>query len=93
MLKPVPFATSLAIISGVLYLVLYVLTLVWPQGFRFFFMKEPASRPASFSRPRLAAYQHPTRDFARGRCRLMKQCAEQVDHFDVLARSARRIPV
>ncbi len=37
MLKPVPFATSLAIISGVLYLVLYVLALVWPQGFRFFF--------------------------------------------------------
>jgi hypothetical protein len=37
MLKPVPFATSLAIISGALYLVLYVLARVWPQGFRFFF--------------------------------------------------------
>jgi hypothetical protein len=37
MLKPVPFATSLAIISGVLYLALYVLARIWPQGFRFFF--------------------------------------------------------
>lgn len=37
MLKPVPFATSLSIISGALYLVLYVLALAWLQGFRFFF--------------------------------------------------------
>jgi 2TM family of unknown function (DUF5676) len=37
MWKPVPFATSLSIISGALYLVLYVLAFLWPQGFRFLF--------------------------------------------------------
>ena len=37
MLNSIAFATSLAIISGALYFVLYILAVVWPSGFRFFF--------------------------------------------------------
>jgi 2TM family of unknown function (DUF5676) len=37
MLNSIAFATSLAIISGALYFVFYILAVVWPSGFRFFF--------------------------------------------------------
>ena len=37
MLKPVALASSLAILSGVFYLALYLLAIVWREGFRFFF--------------------------------------------------------
>lgn len=37
MLNSIAFATSLATISGALYVVLYILAIVWPGGFRFFF--------------------------------------------------------
>lgn len=37
MLNNVAFATSLAILSGILYLLLYLLAIIWPEGFRFVF--------------------------------------------------------
>lgn len=37
MLKPVALASSLAILTGVSYLALYLLAVVWREGFRFFF--------------------------------------------------------
>ncbi len=37
MLNNLAFATSLAILSGVLYLLLYLLAVVWREGFRFAF--------------------------------------------------------
>ncbi len=37
MLKPVALASSLAILTGFSYLALYLLAVVWREGFRFFF--------------------------------------------------------
>ncbi len=37
MLKPAAFANSLAILSGVFYLALYVLAVIWRDAFRFLF--------------------------------------------------------
>jgi len=37
MLNPVTFATSLTILSGAFYLLLYVLGVVWRDAFRFLF--------------------------------------------------------
>lgn len=37
MLNSVAFATSLAILSGVLYLLLYLLAVIWREAFRFVF--------------------------------------------------------
>jgi 2TM family of unknown function (DUF5676) len=37
MLNPIAFASSLAIVSGVVYLVLYILAVVWRDAFRFVF--------------------------------------------------------
>src|SRR6266852_8861605 len=37
MLNKIAFATSLAILSGVFYLALYVLAVIWRDGFRFLF--------------------------------------------------------
>lgn len=37
MLNPIAFANSLAIVSGAVYLVLYVLAVVWRDAFRFVF--------------------------------------------------------
>jgi hypothetical protein len=37
MLNPIAFASSLAILSGALYLALYVLAVVWRDAFRFVF--------------------------------------------------------
>ena len=37
MLNPVAFATSLTILSGAFYLLLYVLGIVWRDAFRFLF--------------------------------------------------------
>lgn len=37
MLNNLAFATSLAILSGVLYLLLYLLAVIWREGFRFVF--------------------------------------------------------
>jgi 2TM family of unknown function (DUF5676) len=37
MLNPIAFANSLAIVSGVFYLVLYILAVVWRDAFRFVF--------------------------------------------------------
>ena len=37
MLNPIAFANSLAIVSGAVYLALYVLAVVWRDAFRFVF--------------------------------------------------------
>ena len=37
MLNPIAFASSLAIVSGALYLALYILAVVWRDAFRFVF--------------------------------------------------------
>ena len=57
MLNPVAFANSLAIVSGVFYLALYILAVVWRDAFRFVFNTQflgadvasllPRGRPAT----------------------------------------------
>jgi hypothetical protein len=37
MLNPIAFASSLGVLSGALYLALYILALVWRDAFRFVF--------------------------------------------------------
>jgi hypothetical protein len=57
MLNPIAFANSLAIVSGAVYLALYVLAVVWRDAFRFVFNAQflgadvasllPRQRPAT----------------------------------------------
>ncbi len=51
MLKPFAFAHSLAILSGVIYLGLYVLALIWYDAFRFLFNNRLARQAAAGSDP------------------------------------------
>ena len=68
MLNPIAFANSLAIVSGAVYLALYVLAVVWRDAFRFVFNAQflgadvasllPRQRPATGFLATLVALCH-----------------------------------
>jgi len=56
MLKPIAFAHSLAILSGVIYLGLYGLALIWYDAFRFLFNTQFFGADVASLLPRALTY-------------------------------------